>query len=426
MLYPPIVIRTATGHGLRRAVAIVFIIIVTAIALFFIWGSATAQKTASQQATIADFYLPPSPLPNVPEGTVLRSEPMSVIVPGASVVRVLYMSALADGTPAVSGGMVYIPTAPAPNADGMRPVVAWAHPTTGGGDACAPSRSTKPLNDTDDWLDQMLSFGWIVTATDYAGLGTPGPSNYIVGGSEARDVVNSVRAARNLPGADAGNEWVVWGHSQGGHAALWTGELAKTLAPELNLLAVAAAAPAANLKQIMQAQWNTVIGWVIGPDVADSWSSGHASVLESLPTALSGSGLRNYEKLSQKCVAGAGQEGLLRSTLHQTFFAADPMQVPAWVDVVAEQTPTPILDIPVFIAQGTADEVVLPGPNALLQEQWCAAGSNLSMLWMGEVGHSKAAVTAGPAVVSWIRDRFQHRDAVPSCSSPAPVIASAP
>ena len=44
-----------------------------------------------------------------------------------------------------------------------------------------------------------------------------------------------------------GEQTVVWGHSQGGHAALWTGQLAPTSAPELDIAGVAALAPASNL-----------------------------------------------------------------------------------------------------------------------------------------------------------------------------------
>jgi hypothetical protein len=56
----------------------------------------------------------------------------------------------------------------------------------------------------------------------------------------------------------------VWGHSQGGHSSLWAGTLAKKIAPELDLLGVGAAAPAAELAPIVSRQWNQTIGWVIG------------------------------------------------------------------------------------------------------------------------------------------------------------------
>ena len=44
--------------------------------------------------------------------------------------------------------------------------------------------------------------GYAIAATDYPGLGTPGPHPYLVGDSEARAVIDSVRAARSFPGLE--------------------------------------------------------------------------------------------------------------------------------------------------------------------------------------------------------------------------------
>ena len=49
---------------------------------------------------------------------------------------------------------------------------------------------------------------------------------------------------RELSKNTASNRFAVWGHSEGGHAALFTGELAARYAPDLKLVGVAAAAPA--------------------------------------------------------------------------------------------------------------------------------------------------------------------------------------
>jgi pimeloyl-ACP methyl ester carboxylesterase len=377
-------------------------------------------QTSQHQDDLAAFYTPPEQLPTE-LGAVIRSEPLGVAVPGANAYRMLYVSETPSGTPAASGAMIFIPTAAAP--PGGRPVVAWAHGTVGQGDACAPSRSGDVLSDTTNWLDQMISLGWVVVATDYVGLGTPGLNNYLVGQAEARDVVNSVRAARSFPDADAGDSWVVWGHSQGGHSALWTGELAGTLAPELHLLGVAAAAPAANLLPIVSAQWPGTVGWVIGPEVAVSWPPNYPEL--SLDTVVSKAGLENYEGMAAECTKVAGMQGMARTTFGQGFFDVNPVTQPQWRAVATAQTP-PVLpgSMPVFVAQGTADEVVLPGPNALLQEQWCAAGARLTMLWMGGIDHMKAAVTAGPAVVPWLADRFAGRPAGRTCATPPPVPAS--
>jgi hypothetical protein len=79
------------------------------------------------------------------------------------------------------------------------------------------------------------------------------------------------------------------------------------------------------------------------------------------------------------------------------------------------------VDMPVFIAQGTTDEVVLPWPNSIIQKEWCDAGSTISMLWMGDVNHQDAALVSGPAAVDWIAGRFAGRPAGRSCDVPPPV-----
>jgi hypothetical protein len=217
-----------------RGLAIGVLAIATALVMVFVASiGASRVETAQQQEALDPFYSPPDPLPG-PPGTLIRTEPLGVTVPGATAYRMLYVSERPDGTPAVSGGMVFLPDGAAPA--GGRPVVAWAHGTLGMGASCAPSRSDNPLADTDNWLDQMMQLGWVVTATDYVGIGTPGPSLYLVAQSEVRDLVNAVRAARSMPDADAGTRYVTFGHSQGGHTSVWSGHLAATYAPELQLL----------------------------------------------------------------------------------------------------------------------------------------------------------------------------------------------
>ena len=377
---------------------------------------ASTRETNITQSGLDAFYTPPSPIPTKP-GTLIRSEPLTVNVPGATAYRMLYSTQRPDGTPAVSGGMMFIPDEPAPA--GGRKVVAWAHGTVGQGDACTPSRSTNPLQDTTNWLDQMMQLGWVVVSTDYAGMGTPGPNQYLVAEAEVRDVVNSVRAIREFPAAQAGNEYVVWGHSQGGHSSLWAGHLAPKLAPELNLIGLAAAAPAGELNLIMGAQWNTAVGWAIGPEIVESWPVVYPDL--PLDGNISPKGQANGPRLANECIIAAAIEGMVRIDLGQEFFVKNLTET-EWGVKAGEQTPPPLpASMPVFIGQSTADAVVLPWPNAVLQEKWCKAGSMIEMLWIGDVSHQDTATTIGPAVVDWIADRFAGRPPTRTCDVAPPV-----
>jgi alpha-beta hydrolase superfamily lysophospholipase len=383
---------------------------------------AAGQESRDRQVALDPFYTPPDPLPGE-LGAVIRREPLGVDVPGGRAERILYVSERPDGTRAVSGGMIFIPEAPAPE-DG-RPVVAWEHGTLGMGDACVPSRSTNPMGDMTTWLGPMMDLGWVVVATDYVGLGTPGPNQYLVAQAEVRDVVNAVRAAQSIPEAQAGTRYVTFGHSQGGHASVWTGHLGPEYAPELDLLGVAAAAPALDLPQIASAQWNTTVGWVIGSDLIESWPTYYPDL--PVDSILTTSGADAQARLAAECIAQSALEAQVRETFGEAFFAVNPNDQPAWRTALQEQTPPPMPDtMPVFIAQGTADQVVLAWPNAIVQEQWCAAGSMISVLWMGGVNHQDAAKVAGPAAVEWIADRFAGRPAGRTCDVPPPVPPRAP
>lgn len=90
--------------------------------------------------------------------------------------------------------------------------------------------------------------------TDYEGLGTKGPHPYLNGEAEARDVLDMMRAARELLNVDGrvvlSDRFAIVGHSQGGHAALFAASTAATWTPELKLEGVAAIAPASRLTNL--------------------------------------------------------------------------------------------------------------------------------------------------------------------------------
>ena len=122
-----------------------------------------------------------------------------------------------------------------PPADGW-PVLAWAHGTTGLADICAPSVQARYMFEI-KYLDAWLAQGFAIVATDYQGLGTPGPHPYMQARPAAYSVLDSVRAVlRDQP--HLANRIVIAGFSQGAHAAFSTGGYAPIYATELNIRAV--------------------------------------------------------------------------------------------------------------------------------------------------------------------------------------------
>src|SRR5262249_23773755 len=96
-----------------------------------------------------------------------------------------------------------------------------------------------------------------------------GPHPYIIGEGEARAALDSARAARQMPEFVLGTRTVIWGHSQGGHAALWTGIVGPRYAPDVDLVGVVAIAPAANITSILG--MNVGVDKRLGPYLARSY-----------------------------------------------------------------------------------------------------------------------------------------------------------
>src|SRR5947208_7060168 len=204
---------------------------------------------ASITANATDtFYDPPTDMSNQP-GALLRSEPLKdVILPaGIRGWRILYATTVDDNTPATAVATVFAPTDPPA---GPRPVIAWEHATTGLLQKCMPSLLSMASKGI-PWRDRIVMAGWVVVATDYSFAEKGGPHPYLIGEGEARAALDSVRAARQMSELTLDQRVVVWGYSQGGHAALWTGIVAPRYAPDLEILGVAAIPPAANTQSIL-------------------------------------------------------------------------------------------------------------------------------------------------------------------------------
>ena len=138
----------------------------------------------------------------------------------------------------------------APPAGGW-PLFAHAHGSTGLADRCAPSVSLSAdgayaieINLLSAWIPQRQI---AVVSTDYEGLGGPGLHPMLIGESEGRSVLDSILAARQVPGVDLADDVGIIGYSQGGHAAAWANQIAAKWTPGIDVIGVLAGAPATEL-----------------------------------------------------------------------------------------------------------------------------------------------------------------------------------
>ncbi len=386
------------------------------VLLITTWTLVANVRSSIQQSDLQPFYNTAGLSLKGEPGQIVRQEPLGATVEGGKGLRVLYRTQKADGSYTFSSGMVFIPDNA--NAGIPRPVVAWAHGTLGLGDACAPSRTANPVGNI-AWVSTMLKKGWVVTATDYAGFGTAGTQGYLVGSAEAHDVLNSVRAARNITQARAGSTFAIWGHSQGGNSALFSAHETAAYAPELQLIGTVASAPAAELVPLLNEQYGTVADWVIGPLIATSWPAVNSSL--SNTDVLSEDGLNNYQKIANHCIVRATIAGLIRNTFDQKFFSKNPIDVPAWRAMAEQQSaPLPEPNQPLLVVESKTDQVVLPDTTALYIQQACRADTNIATLWLDKASHQKIPDISANSVINWIGERFAGKANGSSCNEPLP------
>ena len=358
------------------------------------------------------FYEPPDPLPEGRPGDVIRAEPMDAyLMPGARLRartwRVLYRSTGAVGEPTAVSGTVLIP---ATRTRGPRPLVSYAVGTHGIGDAAAPSRLLARGREWEAGLIAMvLARGWAVAVTDYQGLGTPGDHAYMVGRALGPNVLDMIRAARQLDSEElpvAGPAAIV-GYSEGGAAAAWAAQLQPTYAPDVPLVAVAAGAAAADVE-------------TAGPNIEGSFFSffiayggiGYAAAYPELE-------LDPYlTPLARTNIAALRQSSIFQAAMWGPRFvrAADltqpnVLELPEWRARLAEnRLGLSAPAAPVLLHHARRDQIVSFQQSINLREDWTQRGADVRLyVTRGGVEHISGAVAGTPVALDWIARRLNRR-----------------
>jgi acetyl esterase/lipase len=369
------------------------------------WAQTSLAQGAFYQTTAADLVGPP--------GSVIRQEVTHDDRNGATDYRVLYRSIGLRGEPIAVSGTIIVPVGAAPA--GGRPIVAWAHPTSGVAPQCGPSLAVFRFQQIMGLRD-MVRRGYIVSATDYPGLGAGGAHPYLVGASEGRAVLDSVRAAQNLTGEN-GVDVALWGHSQGGQAVLSAGLLAGVYAPELHLVGVAAAAPATELGPLMRNDLTSPGGKNLLAMTLWSWSRVYGASLDNVVDPAALPAINNLANLCLESPIDIRPRKEVSQALEQRFLSVpDLTSIEPWRSLLAENTIGALPPaIPIFLAQGDADAVIQPAVTRDYMGKLCAAGSHVTFLTMAGVGHGAAAMKSALTAVAWIADRFAGAPAPDDC-----------
>jgi len=405
---------------------------VAALVLAVAAGSWGLSGWLTDGAPVVDaFYDAPDDVPREP-GQLIRSDAYVGRAPtGAAVTRILYTTTDARGLPAVASALVI---APAEMPLGSRPVVAWNHGTTGVARACAPSLTDAAAT---RWaipaVDAAIAQGWVVVATDYAGQGTEGVFPYLIGEGEARSTLDAVRAAGQLEGMRLRADVVLWGHSQGGHAALWAAQIAADYAPELRIRGVAALSPAAEPYALAQellrnsrtggagesaAILSVLVSWVLVP-YADTYYD------VQVEDYVAPGARWIVREMTQRCPT---EPGVVVSVLAALGVANDrplydtDLTTGALGRRLQQNAATGPYGIPMLVSWGMADEVIPARLHEQLVSGLCEQGEQVRWASYAGVDHTGVMLPGSrlpTLLMEWTHSRvFVTGDRVDDCTDP--------
>ncbi len=356
-----------------------------------------------------------TPVLGAAPGTLSRAQPVADTPAGMQAWQVRYWTTSDQGREIEVTGMVVAPREAIPAQP--RKVLAWAHGTWGVAEKCAPSLSSNFFTATPG-LNDAIRRGYTVVAPDYPGLGSQMPHAYLGGISTANSVLDAVRAARDIPGAAAGSQFAVWGESQGGHAALWTAQRAKSYAPELSLAGVAAAAPPTDLVENLRSGSDPSVRAFLTAFTAYSWSKHYGAPMATL-------GKRSTQgvitRLAENNCISLGAKPKLGTmlgvlVLRRDLKNVDLGRIQPWARLSRENSPSSLNPgVPMLIAQNPKDAIVGPAVTLAYARKLCRNGARLRYVPIAGQGHETSAKDTASTTLDWIDARFAARPAANDC-----------
>jgi len=322
----------------------------------------------------------------------------------------MYVSESLEGEPIVVTGTALVPAGEAPA--GGRPVLTIAHGTSGIADECAPSKD--PVATELSLMGQFVDAGYLVVLSDYEGLGTPGRHPYLVGESEGRGVLDGALAARELPDAEAGDTLSIFGYSQGGHGALWAGQLAADWAPDYELVGTVAGAPATELPVIFSAAGSLPIAgflYMIIAGFAEAYPEADPGLV------LTPAGEAELPQVDEGCVGEVIEH--FADTPNAELLKPGLAEVEPWADLEAANDPGRLAtDSPILIVHSAADNVVPATLSQLLVQRMCGEGQVVERrVYDKGQGHVEAVPDAVNDGFEWLQQRAAGGEPVSTCAA---------
>lgn len=327
--------------------------------------------------------------------------------------RVVYRSTSGiDGSPREVTGSVFVPKGDPPA--GGWPIITYGHGTTGVSNGCGPSLFPDLLG-YDLVVASLLKLGFVVALTDYEGLGPTGAHPYFEPKTAAFNMIDAVRAARQVEPA-ASSRWLAFGVSQGGQAAWAAAEWAASYGDGLNFLGSAALSPATNmsgLAQLSSSGWLSHDEQALLPMTLTGLRVSHPEIV--LSDYLHGP-LADNQPMWLACTGPDVATRLqVASTLDRTASepsspaAADRLEK-ALADLAVPQRPA---SGPLLVITGDADQVVRPQWVRNAVREACRFGDTVEFVVRPGEGHDNLA--GGDQAGVWLLDRLAGKPAPNNC-----------
>ena len=370
---------------------------------------------AAGDRVLSPFYDWREALPAQP-GVMLRTEPAAAqpeITAAGLAQRILYTSQDARWNAGVLpvSGTLYLPRGDAPA--GGWPVMAWAHGTLGVADVCAPSWALHRPRDA-TYINRWLEQGFAVVATDYQGLGGPGPHAYLVWESEGRSILDSVRAALAAHPGRLANQVVVTGQSQGSGAALGARQIAARYAPELKLRATIATGVASTFPDGP---------YRVPPPATSPTGPSRFTMLRlvggSLPDGVAPESLvtdkaQRLLALAREACVDEMRGHEQQNGLHMAAAFRDPERLVAQLRPVTDM-PMHRQAAPLFLGTGLADRTVTPRHQYGAAAALCAAGNTVVWKTYAGITHNGIVNAAFDDELNFVRQVMAGQAVAPDC-----------
>ncbi|MDV8068630.1 lipase family protein [Rhodococcus sp. IEGM 1366] len=380
-------------------------------------GSAETEETAGTQTQSTTSVAQALPAPvSAARGVVFEDQPFATTAAaGASARKILYGSTSGvDGRETQVSGTVFIPPGTPP--EGGWPIVSVGHGTTGISDDCAPSTSPTLLGAM-GLVEPLLNAGYVVAVSDFEGLGTPDPHPYLQPDTAAYNVIDAVRAARNIV-PDTSDRWATLGLSQGGQASWAAAEKAGQYGDGLEFVGAANLSPAADISPIITSGADVNLSLpqqLLLPYVLEGLSLSHPDLERD--DYVHGAFAENYELLSSCLTARAPEKlslvGKVTPADTRPATDADADRIHGWLSDIA--LPRGQASGPMYVVVGANDNLILPEWTEAAVARACSDGDVIEFVSRPGEGHADGR--AVPGAVQWIQDRFSGVPAPTTCGA---------